>query len=236
MPIPRLTFFTTIAFIGIAAILIGFSKTFIIPFLSGTKSWPWMIYLHAAFAFCWVLLFLCQSWLVKIKKQQLHFVIGRFGIFIALGTAVTILPASMYQCERELREGLGHIAISSILGSLISAIIFFAFVCLAIAYRTKPQSHKRFMLLATIILLWPAWFRWRHYFPSVQEPHIWFAIVLADALIFVSFAWDWIKNKRIHPALLFGGIFIVAEQCIELMLFDSSGWRLIATNIYNFVK
>lgn len=232
----KITFFTTIAVVGIIAILVGFSKTFIIPIISGTKTWPWAIYAHAGFVFGWVLIFLTQSLLIQSKKYNTHISIGRWAALIAVGAAVSIIPASLYQVERELKEGLGQTAISSIVGSLASAIMFLTLVILGIVNRKRPQVHKRLMLLATILLIWPAWFRWRHYFPSVERPDIWFAVVLADSLIIVAFIWDWLRNKRIHPALLCGGFFIIAENVIEIVLFDSSGWRIIASAIYNFVK
>lgn len=228
----RLTFFTAIAIIGIIAILVGFSKTFIIPLVSGTKTWPLTIYAHAFFVFGWVIIFLTQSLLIQNKKYKIHIFIGRWAAFIAVGAAISIIPASLFQVERELKEGLGQTAISSIVGSLASATMFLILVTLGILNRKRPQVHKRFMLLATIILIWPAWFRWRHYFPSVERPDIWFAVVLSDSLILVAFIWDWLKNKYIHPALLYGGLFIIAENVMEILLFDSKGWRVLANTLY----
>jgi hypothetical protein len=72
--------------------------------------------------------------------------------FIAVGAAVSIIPASLYQIERELNEGLGQPAISSIVGSLASATMFLTLVTLGIVYRKRPQVHKRLMLPATISL------------------------------------------------------------------------------------
>ena len=230
------TFFTAIGIVGIAAVLIGFLKTFIIPVLSGTKTWPFSIYLHASFVFCWLVIFLTQSVLIQNHKYTTHITIGKLATIVAVGASISIIPAALYQCKRELGEGLGQIAISSILGSFNSACIFLLLVAFAIGYRKKPQAHKRFMLLATIVLIWPAWFRWRHYFPTIKRPDIWFAVVLADSLIIIAFIWDWLKNKSIHPSLLFAGLFIMAEHCIEIIFFDSSGWRIIANSIYNTFK
>lgn len=229
------SFFIIIAMIGIFAILVGFAKTFIIPIITGSKTWPVSIYLHATFVFGWVLLFLTQSVLVQTKRTNLHMRIGKLGLFIAIGAAISILPAAMYQCERELKEGLGETAISAVLGSVNSSLIFLSLVILAIANRKKPAAHKRLMLLATIVILWPAWFRWRHYFPSVSRPDIWFSVVLADSLIIVAFIWDWLKHKKIHPALFFAGLFIITENCMEIILFGSSGWRMIANTVYNLL-
>jgi hypothetical protein len=231
----KLTFFTAIALLGIVAIIIGFLKTFIIPITSGARTWPLVIYAHAFFVFGWVLLFLTQSLLIQNRKYRTHILIGRWGGIMAFGAAISIIPAALYQVERELKEGLGQIAISAIVGSLASAAMFLTLVTLAIVYRKRPQIHKRLMLLATILLIWPAWFRWRHYFPSVKRPDIWFAAVLADSLIIVAFIWDSIKNRHIHPALLYGGLFIIVENVLEILFFDSSGWRVIANGVYDFL-
>lgn len=231
----KLTFFSAIAILGMIAILVGFLKTFIIPIISGTKTWPIAIYAHAGLVFGWVLIFLIQSLLIQNKKYKTHIFIGRLAAFFAVGAAVSIIPAALYQCDRELKEGLGQTAISSIVGSLASATMFLALVTFGVVYKKNSQAHKRLMLLATILLIWPAWFRWRHYFPSIERPDIWFAVVLSDSLIIVAFIWDWLKNNRIHPALLFGGLFIIAENIMEILLFDSNGWRVIANGIYNFL-
>ncbi|MBX2934281.1 MAG: hypothetical protein KF825_08545 [Ferruginibacter sp.] len=228
----RLTFFTAIGMIGMIAILVGFLKTFIIPLISGTKTWPLAIYAHVFLVFGWVIIFLTQALLIQNKKYKTHIFIGSWAAFMAVGAAISIIPASLFQVERELKDGLGQTAISSIVGSFISATMFLILVTLGILNRKRPQVHKRFMLLATIILIWPAWFRWRHYFPSVERPDIWFAVVLADSLILAAFIWDWLKNKYIHPALLYGGLFIIAENIMEILLFDSKGWRVFANALY----
>lgn len=232
----QLTFFTAMAVLGIIAILVGFLKTFIIPITSGTKTWPIAIYAHAIFVFSWVLIFLTQSLLIQNRKYKTHMIIGWLGAFIALGAAISIIPAALFQIDRELKEGLGQAAISPLIGSLTSATMFLTLVTSGVVYRKKSQTHKRLMLLATILLIWPAWFRWRHYFPSVERPDIWFAVVLADSLFIVAFIWDWLNNKRIHPVLLYGGLFIIAENIMEILLFDSSGWRVTANALYNFLK
>ena len=88
------------------------------------------------------------------------------------------------------------------------------------------------MLLATIIILWPAWFRFRHYFPSVPRPDIWFGLVLADSLIVISWLWEMFKYKKIHPLLLWGGVFIIIEQSFEVIMVDTPIWRSISKWLY----
>lgn len=229
------SFFFVMAMIGLLAALTGFTKTFILPMAAGTFTAPPVIHIHGAFAFAWILLFVIQNALIHFRKYHIHRVLGMTGLFIAAGVVITMVPAGLYAVHKELKQGLGHTAYSGLLGVITSGILFFALVIAGIVNRNKPAFHKRYMLLATIVVLWPAWFRFRHYFPSVPRPEIWFALVLADSLIVVSWIWDKLKNGTIHPVLKYAGTFIILEQTFELMAFDSAAWRVVAKWVYDLV-
>ena len=92
------------------------------------------------------------------------------------------------------------------------------------------------MLLATIVVLWPAWFRFRHYFPSVQRPEIWFGVVLADSFIMIAWIKDKLVKGKVHPVLGYIGFLIITENIFEVLLFDSNLWRAIANIIFEFLS
>lgn len=232
----KLSFFFAIGLVGIFAVLTGFAKTFIIPVTEGNFKAPLVIYFHGAFAFCWILLFTAQTFLIQLKNYRTHIILGVLGLFIALGAAVTMIPAGMYAVEKELNQGLGETAISGIIGICTSALIFLFLVLAGILFRNKPDTHKRLMLLATIVVLWPAWFRFRHYFPSVPRPEIWFAVVLADSLIVIAWIRDKVVTGSVHPVLAYLGIFIIAENIFEILFFDSHSWRIVAKQLYGFLS
>ncbi len=217
------------------AIAIGFAKPFLIPLSEGSFRAPVSIYIHAILAFLWVLLFTMQSVFIQTKRYKTHIKWGLCGFFIALGTAFTIIPVGLYAVEKELNLGLGETAISGIVGNVTTAIMFISLVIAALVYRKKPDVHKRLMLLSTIVILWPAWFRFRHYFPTVENPEIWFAVVLADSLILISWAWDKFTNGKIHPSLLYVGLAIILEHTMEVLFFDTQAWRTIAHKLYTFL-
>jgi hypothetical protein len=228
-------FFPAMAILGLLAVLIGFWKTFIEPVSRGAFEAPIAIYIHGAFAFSWVSLFTVQTILIRLRKFGYHKLLGYSGIFIATGAALTMIPAGLYSVEKELAQGLGETAISTILGVITSGMLFLSLVAAGIWYRKNPETHRWFMLLATIVLLWPAWFRFRHYFPSVPEPQLWFGLILADSLILIAIAWDVLTNKKVSSVLLYAGLFIIAEQTLEVFMFDRPLWRVIAKHVYLFI-
>ncbi len=231
----KVSFFLIIGFIGLLAILIGFLKPFIIPLSEGSFNAPTIVYIHGIIAFLWVLLFTIQSNFILTKRYKTHKTLGYLGVIIASGAAITIVPVGLYAVEKELKIGLGETAISGIIGNCTTAVMFGSLVFAGIYYRKKPNIHKRLILLSTIVLLWPAWFRFRHYFPSIERPDIWFAVVLADSLIIISWLWDKIANGKIHPVLLFVGTAIIFEHVLEVVMFDSKGWRIIAQKTYDIL-
>lgn len=218
--------------IGLIAIFIGFSKPFIIPVVRKTFEAPLSIYIHGALSLGWVLLFTIQSSLIHKKNYKLHARLGIGGIFLAIATSLSLLPVAKFIIARDLKLGLGEMAYSNSISLLTTGIMFLLLVGFAIYFRSQSQIHKRLLLLGTIVLLWPAWFRFRHFFPNVPRPEIWFGLILSDSLIIIAWIWDKISNKRIHPSLLYPGIAIMIEQTIEVFLYDSNIWRKLGKLLY----
>ncbi|MGX5820253.1 hypothetical protein ACWKWU_18810 [Chitinophaga lutea] len=221
----RFSFFAAMGLLGLFAVHVGFLKTFIAPQLRGTFHAPWVIYVHGSLAVSWVTLFFLQSLLISFHRIAVHRILGILGVLIAAGAAGTMPSAGLYQV---LRDG----DVSSLVGTVTGALMFSGFVAAGVLSRRDGPAHKRWMLLALILLLWPAWFRFRHFFPGVPRPDIWFAVVLADSLILLSWIWDLRANGRIHPVLLTGGLFIIAEHTFEVLAFDSGPWRAVASWLY----
>src|SRR5690349_6908735 len=234
-PNPRTKYFLAIGLIGLFAVLTGFSTTFLIPVGKGEFKAPFIIYIHGALALSWVCIFTIQSLFIYKNNFRRHKQLGFVGVFIALGITVTLVPVGLYQVEKDLAHGVGQTAISSIVGTLTTAVLFISLVLAGFLKRREPPTHKRLMLLATILLLWPAWFRFRHFFPSVPNPEIWFALVLADSLIIISIIWDKIHFRRFNPTLLYVGLFIIFEHITEAYMFDNALWRELANKVYSLL-
>lgn len=64
--------YTVIGAIGLVAVLIGFSKTFIVPVANASFHEPFVIYVHGFLALSWIVLFLVQAYLNKAENWALH--------------------------------------------------------------------------------------------------------------------------------------------------------------------
>ncbi len=218
---------------GVLAAIIGFSTTYLIPMGKRTFSAPMEVHIHGLFAFSWIFLFAIQSQLIHYRNIKMHRALGIISLLIAFGVGITMVPVGLFAVHKELAQGLGMTAYSGFLGVIISGLMYLVFVLAGFYFRKKPHIHKRLMLLATIIVLWPAWFRFRHFFPSVPHPEVWFALVLADSLIIMAWIWDYLRNGYVHPVLKYFGLLIICEQTFEVLAFDSRIWRNVSLWAYH---
>lgn len=225
-------FYIAMGVVGLFAALTGFATTFFMPVAAGTFHAPLVVYLHGACAFAWVIIFAIQPWLIRRRNFGQHKQLGYAGLGVAIGFAMTAMPVAAFATARDVASGGGETAVSTMVGTFTSALIFLGLVIGGVMTRHNSGAHKRLMLLATIAVLWPAWFRFRHYFPGIPNPEIIFAIVVADSLIILAALRDLIAERRIHAVWLIGGTVLIAEHVTEAILFDTPVWRAFAHALY----
>lgn len=227
-------YFLVASCIALLITLAGFFKTFIIPSARGTFSAPAVIYIHGGLLFLWTVFLITQSVIIQTRKVKLHRRLGWLSLGLVLGVVVSTIAAGVYVLKRDLALGGGQTAISSLVGTFTSPIVFAVLVAVAIGYRRRPEVHKRLMLLAMVAIIWPAFFRFRHYFPSVARAEFVFGLVLPQSMILLAMLWEKLTMGRVHAVYLTVGLALIAENVAEYYLFDSSGWRVLANWLAGF--
>ena len=225
-------FYVAMAMVAVAAVAIGFSTTYFIPVASGRFAGPPVAHVHGLLFMSWIALMLLQPMLVRQRRSGLHRRVGWIALPLAVAMAVSGLGVGVFAVSRDLAAGVGDLAYAQLIGVVAAMSIFVVFVSIAVAARKQPAWHKRMMLLATIAVLWPAWFRFRHLLPFVPHPDIVLGVVVSDSLILLAMARDRLKFGRIHPAYLIFGLLLIAEHVWEILFFDTPTWRAAAILIY----
>jgi len=103
----RSWFFSIVGGIGLFAVAIGFGRTYAVPMARGTFVASAAVHVHGALAFAWVLLFVAQPLLVRWGRLGWHRRVGRAGLPLAVGVAVTMVPAGVFQATRDAAAGGG---------------------------------------------------------------------------------------------------------------------------------
>jgi len=226
-------FYIGMAWLGVAAVLIGFSTTYFLPVASGVFAGPLVAHVHGLLFFAWVALALIQPWLIRRRRWALHRTLGWAALPLALAMAASGMAMATYVVRRDLTAGMGDAAYSSILGVATTMTILIAFTGIALSLRRRADWHKRMIFLASVAILWPAWFRFRHLMPWAPRPDILFAILCADAPILIAAVRDRLRFGRIHPAYLVFGTLLVVDHVTEATFYDLPGWRMAARALFD---
>jgi uncharacterized membrane protein YozB (DUF420 family) len=220
-------FFTGIALAILATVVVGFSRSFFLRPLF--PDWPspseTIFYVHGAAFSAWIVLLVAQTSLVAGRRTEVHRKIGPYGAVLAVAMVVLGTIGALVAARRV--TGFTQVPIPPLQFLAIpifDMILFAAFVWLAMAQRGNPQTHKRWMLLATVNLVTAAIARW----PGVLAlgPLAFFG--LTDLFIGALAIWDFRTRGRLHPVTLWGGLLTIVSQPLRLVVSGTEGWLAFA--------
>lgn len=218
-------FYTSMALAAAAAVFVGFAPTYYLR--PRFQAAPLPVYLHVhGFVFsAWVVLFIAQAALVAARRTGLHRRLGwAAAVWAALMVAVGTL-AGVWSMQREIAAGFEAEALAFFLTPVSSMATFAALVAAGLVRRRHPETHKRLMLLATLGLLDAAVARWPVAF--LAESSVAFYAV-TDLFIVAAIAYDAASRRAVSRVYLWGGLLIVVQQWLRLVLGPTEAWQAIA--------
>jgi len=136
-------------------VLTGFAPTFFMRGLFDPPPISPYVYMHGAVMTAWFVLFFAQASLAYIGRTPLH---RKIGIVAATLGFAAMLTAASATWNTVVNPNTSDVALLSIVffGNIGGIITFTTFLTLAIAYRNRPEIHKRLMLFTSISFVSPA--------------------------------------------------------------------------------
>ncbi len=218
------------------SVFLGFARTFFLrawyPDWATVHGAPERIfYLHGTFFAMWYGLLIIQASLISARRVPWHRRLGFAGaaiaaIMVVLGTLGSLVAA---------RRPTGFIDIplpplQFLIVPLGAMGLFAAFVTMAVARRRDTQAHKRYMLLASIVMLEAAVGRWPFAFMNGPSPVPFFDMpsLMTDLFLVPLCVWDIQSRRRLHPVTLWGGLGIVAYHVLRMPVASTAGWQAFA--------
>ena len=203
----------------------GFARTYYLRFLFHAPVLPPPVQIHGAIMTLWCVGFIVQTWLIEARQIRLH---ERLGIFMAALAAIIVLLGEILTVNGVAREGRLHQIgkFHYLLGiNSVNLLLFAVLVGLGIAFRRKPDLHKRLMVLATVTLLAPAVARIVLLFTHKPLPQ--FLAFYACLLLCVVV--DTVRHRRLHPVFAIGGLVVIAAFQISYLAVQTSVWMKMVT-------
>lgn len=220
-----------------AIVLAGFSRSFY-GTLVGDAAHPWIIHVHAAVYIGWLALLITQSVLAARGRIATHKRVGTFGIaygavvwVLGLIVAIAMPVINVHSGQWPVERGEQFLAIP--LGDMV---LFGGFFGAAIAYRRKPDIHKRLVILAAVAIMFAAVGRALTAAgvllgdPAAPVGGVPARLLLWYSPVLVAMAHDLKTMRRVHPVYWIG-VAAMLILYLRLPYSQTDHWHGIARTI-----
>lgn len=227
----RSPFYVMFSFVLLAIVVTGFAPTFFLNAFMAQRSIPAHVILHGVVGTSWYVLLLAQSTLVYFRQAPLHKRIGAAGIWIALGMFAATAFAAVMVFPIRLAAGMPLADVQKFVQMArpaqmvrdIGAVAGFAgYIYLALRWRRDGETHKRLMLLGSIILSSAAIGRLGWIAPGLVAPPV-LPLVILFPLLGALIANDLVTLGRVHRATSMGGasligLFVILSAVVPALI------------------
>jgi energy-converting hydrogenase Eha subunit A len=219
--------FYVISAIVIALIIFaGFSRTFYLNAYFAKLHLPPVLIVHGIVFSSWIVLLIVQTSLVSAGRTDIHRRLGVVGGFLAALMIVVGILAAIYSGRRGFTPPHGPPPLVFLVVPVFDLIVFSSLVAAGLYYRRKSDIHKRLMLLSTLAILGPATSRLPFGFIHAHGLPAIFG--LADAVLVACILYDTVRNRRLHPAFLWGGLWVILSLPLRLAVGGTTAWLAFA--------
>ena len=217
-------FYLCMSLLVAAVVVCGFSGTVGNKLIHANPRKPILLWVHAALFSTWVAFYILQSTLVRIHNVKLHRTLGWAGaalgtsmVVIGFRVAVVMARFDTIRLHRANRDAF-------LIVPLFDIVTFAITLGLAILWRTRPERHRRLMLIATCALTGAAFGR----IPMMHTALAFYGGI--DGLILLGALRDLAVSRRIHPVYMVAIPLLVAGQTAvsEIFLHRTAFWIRIA--------
>ncbi len=210
------------------AIVLGFARTYYLRTWFDLPPLTRAAHVHGLLSTLWILFHFTQARLIAAHRVDWH---RTLGVVTAIIGAITFFQAADFSISAAEAGHAppGRVPQQFLSVSLGTTFMFGLFLFAGLYMRSRREWHKRFMLLATIVLLLPAIGR----FDGLLNVHFGTprtVLPLVVSTLFVAWAWrhDWRKLGRVHPALLYGGPFLLLAIPFRAWVGTTAAWQPFA--------
>jgi hypothetical protein len=200
----------------------AFSHTVDARLLHANPPRPLLLWFHAVLFSAWIVLFIAQSALVRVRKVRVHRTLGWFGAALAAAMVVSGFIVSVVMLRFEMTGALNRNKVASFLSILwFDMIIFGACIALAIYFRKRPEYHRRLVFMASCQLMQATFVRF-HYigYHDLFYPAL-------DVLIMAGMLRDRVVDGRVNKIYLyvFPAMIVLQAWATYLERTDPSWWQ-----------
>lgn len=215
-------FYFAMSLVSAAAVVAGFSQTVDDRLLHPNVAPPHVLWAHGVVFSAWIVFFILQSALVRIRNVKWHRTMGWVGaalagIMVPLGVATALRMVHFETYSLHMPHRYAFLAIP-----FFDISVFGLCMALAIWWRKRPEFHRRLVFFATCGLLVAAFARMDHAYARQHN----LSYVGVDVMLALGMGRDLLVNQRIHTVYRIGVpvYYIVQFVVIYLAAIGPDWW------------
>lgn len=224
----RRKFYIALAVLMTLLVIVGFWPSYYGPLTRGAARAPAILHVHGVVFIGWMALLIVQATLAARGRIRAHRALGKIGI--GYGVVLWIVGLIVSFVAPVLHVNAGEWTIDEAAAFLPipfgDMVLFGSFFAAAVAYRQKPEIHKRLMLLATIAIVFAAAFRLQA--AGVPRPA---AIAVWYSPLVLAMAYDVWKRGRVHPVYWIGAA-AMAFALLRLPFGNTQLWLRVGRPLF----
>ncbi len=209
-------YFIAFTLIFATIVLTAFSRTFFIPVARGTFSKPLMVHIHGGFFFTWTALLVSQTLLAATKRLRAHRKVGSIAGWLVLPMLALGTIVAARDTVHDFRAGGGEADLSFFYGELADLAMFGLLAGGAMLLRSKPDYHKRWVILASLGLVGAAVGR----IPEISA----FGQYIFLGAIASMFVYDLASRRSLHQATVIGAAVLLLLGLSEERIGNTKLW------------
>jgi hypothetical protein len=218
----------------LATVFAGFARTY---YLAGVFRAPLpnlLIHIHGAVFSAWILLLIAQTSLVAVGRVDLHRRLGLLGFGLACLMVILGLMAATDGLVRHDAPGEKGVGVKAFYAVPIADMLVFAtLIYFGFRKRSNPATHKRLMMVATIMILDAAFIRW-------PIPAAWWDLQAAQMssylFLLLLVGYDLWSTGKVHRATLWASVFLIVLQQVRIPIGRTAVWQSFATWVQNLAR
>lgn len=209
-----------------ALVFAGFARTFYLNGFFAKMHLPLLFIVHGVVFSSWLVVFFTQSVLVSAKEIRVHQKLGYASIAIVVAMFILGWIMSVQAAQRGFTPPGGPPPLSFLAFQLFGLLAFVGLITAAYLLRNRPETHKRLMVGATILLLTPAVARiFLIYSTNAVLPK---TLGIQLVLLVACMAYDLFTRKRVHLAYLWSTAAFLAFVFLAIFGGATRLWLVIA--------
>jgi hypothetical protein len=209
-------FYFVMSLVFALVVVSGFSKTVDQNLIHAAVPRPAILWVHGGAFTLWVVFYILQSGLVRIRKVSSHRLLGWFGaalatVMVVVGVATAVVMTRFDTFTLHQPGGASFVSVP-----FFDMIVFGTLVGLAIAWRKKPELHRRLLFIATCGLMDAPLGRYAYMFDhSLFYPCL-------DLLMLLGVARDLWVDGRVSKVYAYALPVLMVGQGIAVYLFRAN--------------